>query len=232
MKKTRRSICLFLVILMVISMSTVSAQTVNFNTQETTRMDNADSGLYTKEEILKLEPYVSVSNVGLFKLDVKKAQKDNIDEELIKGQLQYFEQLNSLIEKGDLKAQKNLEIDRINDTIPLTSYEQNISIAAKAGHWSSCGGGINTSVEYHWWGMSRYACDCVTRAMGSDFASVAAVSTGVAVVATYFAVAPAIPPGLTAAYFALLASRLDANNHGKGTCIGITWAFVFDIEPQ
>jgi len=52
----------------------------------------------------------------------------------------------------------------------------------------------------------------------SDFAGVSAVSTGIAVIAAYFGAVSAIPPGLTAAYFALLSSRIAANN-AKGTGI-------------
>ncbi|WP_341279453.1 hypothetical protein [Paenibacillus sp. FSL H8-0537] len=63
--------------------------------------------------------------------------------------------------------------------------------------------------------------------------AVSSVSGGVAAVAAYYGGLPAIPPGITAAYFGLMAARISANNaYNTGVYVGITWAFVFDIEPQ
>ena len=35
---------------------------------------------------------------------------------------------------------------------------------------------------------------------------------------------------VTAAYYGLLATRVDANNKGKGVYVGITWAIVFKVN--
>ncbi|WDC83323.1 hypothetical protein PL321_11155 [Caloramator sp. mosi_1] len=171
-----------------------------------------------------MKKYVSVNDNGLFELDYKKAKADGIEEELLKGQLDYFNFINNSINNGELTADKNLNI--------ISNNKNQISYYATSGHWYSCGGGLNTDVSYHWWGYSRYACDCETQRMSSDFNSVAAVGAGITVVAAYFGAVPAIPPGLSSAYFWLLASRLDANNHGRGVYVEMTWALVFDITPQ
>lgn len=52
---------------------------------------------------------------------------------------------------------------------------------------------------------------CEANQFSADLAGAAAVTTGVAVVAAYFEAIPAIPPGLGAAYFALVSSRVAAN---------------------
>lgn len=37
--------------------------------------------------------------------------------------------------------------------------------------------------------------------------------------------------GLSAAYYARLANRINANHQGNGVYVAITWAAVFNIEP-
>ncbi|MGV8147271.1 MAG: hypothetical protein ACLKAK_05680 [Alkaliphilus sp.] len=193
---------------------------------------------FTKQDILSLEKYVSVSKHGYFELDVKRALADNVDRVLLKGQQNHFNYLNSFIKKGALKAHSNL---LITNNISTTSFYANSSLALELpisiilntrSHWQSCGGGKNTAVDWHWWGYSRYACDCTTREMASDFNSAASVAAGIGAVAFHFGVIPAIPAALTVAYFGLFASRLNANNRGIGVYIEITWALVYDITPQ
>ena len=38
--------------------------------------------------------------------------------------------------------------------------------------------------------------------------------------------------GMAAGYWGLLATRISANNHGKGVIIDLTWVLVFNIKPQ
>lgn len=68
--------------------------------------------------------------------------------------------------------------------------------------------------------------------MAADFNSVSSVAAGLAVVSMWFGGASSVPADLTSAYFWLLASRLDANNFGRGVYIEMTWLLVFDITPQ
>ena len=174
---------------------------------------------YTVDDIKALEPYVSAVD-GHFTFDVEQAKADNVDTELIEGQVQYFDFLNCRADRGEITIEEDLGIINNNTSV------------IHATHWPSCGGGINTSVTEYWWGYSRYACDCETQRISADLNSAASVAAGIAVVTAYFGAIPAIPPGLDSAYFWLLASRLDANNHGYGVYIEMTWVLVFDITPQ
>jgi hypothetical protein len=186
--------------------------------------DNAYSDIgtltFTKDDILTLEKYISVNKKGFFEIDKKQAKADGVNNSLLNGQEDYLKHINSLIKTGELTANESLEI------------ESNNTLALRSGHWWSCGGGMNTSVSYHWWGYSRYACDCETQRMSADFNSCASVGSGITLVAAYFGAVPAIPPGLSSAYFWLLSSRLDANNHGRGVYVEMTWLLVFNITPQ
>lgn len=175
---------------------------------------------YTVDDIKALESYVSVEE-GHFTFDVEQAKEDNIDIQLIECQLKYFDILNDRADAGDIKIEKDLTI--INNEGPPS---------ARASHWPSCGGGLNTDVTEYWWGYSRYACDCETQRMSADFNSCASVAAGIAVIGAYFGPIGAIPGGLSSSYWWLLASRLDANNHGYGVYIEMTWVLAFDITPQ
>lgn len=210
MKKAKNLICFLLSAIMVLSMSvTAFAQTPD-NTHTATE--------YTVDDVKALEPYISVEN-GRFVFDTESAIADNVDTELVNGQSAYLATLNSRANSGSITINEDLSIDT-----PATM--------AQARHWASCGGGRNTSVTEYWWGYSRYACDCETNRMSADFNSCASVAAGVGVVGAYFGPIGAIPGGLSSAYFWLLASRLDANNQGRGVFVEMTWVLAFDITPQ
>lgn len=176
---------------------------------------------FTSEDVFALEKYISVDEDGYFEIDEKAAKKDGINTELVNGQKKYFKELNSMIKEGKLQADKNLEIVSLNEDTSLM-----------ASHWYSCGGGRTTSVAYHWWGYSRYTCDCLTQQIAADFNSCASVAGGVGVIGAYFGPIGALPGGLSCSYWWLLASRLDANNHGRGVYIEMTWVLAFNITPQ
>lgn len=212
---------------LLLSLTMICPLTVTaFAAEKDTITDAADKmKTYSVEEVMQLEPYVSQEE-GLFVLDADTALANGIDENLVNGQMAYFEYINGQVSKGTLVVHDDL-------TITSTADAEAAHIHARAaGHWSSCGGGKNTATTNHWWGYERYACDCETRRMSSDFASSASVAAGVGVIGAYFGGVGAIPGGLSSAYFALVAARLDANNHGKGVHIQMTWALVFDIDPQ
>ncbi|MGG0939723.1 hypothetical protein ABHN11_27335 [Brevibacillus centrosporus] len=161
---------------------------------------------------------------GFFEFDIKKAKADGFKKELLNGQQKHLQQLNSEIAKGNLKASSNLNITKI--------LPGNSGIASDINIASTCGG-VTTSVEEYWWGYSRMLDSCDTDELAADFASAASVAGGVAIVAGIWGVAPAVPPGLAGSYWALLSSRLYANNsRSTGVILDMTWAYVFDIEPQ
>ena len=178
---------------------------------------------YTKEQILTLEKFVSVNNNGLFELNHKKARAAGIDKALLDVQQQVFNHLNKEVLNGNLIATKDLKILNLNASSNLTF---------SASMMQACSG-QSTATETFWWGYSRYFDSCEADDLADNLAGVSAVSTGVAIIATAFGVAPiAIPSGLTAAYLVLLSSRVSANNNGSGVFIEMTWVFAFDVTPQ
>lgn len=218
-----RILSVLLVVAMLFSMSTVAfAQSADVGGENIATATTK----YTVDDVKALEPYVYVEN-GNFMLDKERAIADNVDEVLLDGQQDYFDILNNRAEQGKII---------INEDLSIVNTEFQTATAnlgnARAGHWYSCGGGRNTNTVEYWWGYSRYACDCETQRMAADFNSCASVAAGVGVVGAYFGAVGAIPGGLASSYWWLLASRLDANNHGRGVFVEMTWILVFDITPQ
>ncbi|QOS97565.1 hypothetical protein JNUCC42_13295 [Brevibacterium sp. JNUCC-42] len=177
---------------------------------------------FTKEDILPLKKYVSVNKKGFFEFDIEKAKADGFEEELLIGQQKHLQHLNIQIAEGDLKAYSNLNIDSTRSDKPSSV----ISIKGNCN-------GVTTKKENYWWGYSRKLDSCMANKVAADFAGAASVSGGVAVVAGIWGVAPAVPPGIAGSYWALLSSRIYANNSDNtGVVLDMTWAYIFDIEPQ
>lgn len=182
---------------------------------------------YSVKEVKQLEPYVDIINKHYY-LNTEAALAVGLDSKLVYTQKQVFDYLNGEVDNGNIAIQENMDFIVL---LPDSNISSNTNVKS-ASHWSSCGGGRNTASTNHWWGYSRYACDCETQRMSADFNSCASVAAGVGVVGAYFGPVGALPGGLTSAYWWLLASRLDANNHGKGVYIEMTWVLAFDITPQ
>ncbi len=210
-----------MILLISLSSNALAYNVTNTDTKYYVPSENTVENQFTKAEILTLEKYIYLNQEGLFELNKKQAKNDGIKDSLLNGQQEYFYHINSLIKNGEITVGENLVI-----------YNNSRKATATASHWPSCGGGVTTNSEYHWWGYSRYTCDCLTQDISSDLNSVAGVAAGITLIAACFGPIPALPPGLTSAYFWVLASRLDANNHGRGVYIEMTWALAFDITPQ
>ncbi|MCY7782726.1 MULTISPECIES: hypothetical protein [Bacteria] len=177
---------------------------------------------YDKEDILALEKYVSVKD-GYFVLDSSKAKSDGFKNDLVDGQQKYFEFLNSEISAGNLTVDKNLNITG------QTQEQKNFKPAD--AEILKCKGKTTKSKTY-WWGYSRKLNSCDSKKVATSFSSASSVAAGIAVAAAWFGIIPSVPPGLSAAYFGLVASRINANNNGKGVIADMTWAVVFNIKPQ
>lgn len=92
--------------------------------------------------------------------------------------------------------------------------------------------GKNTSVAYHWWGVSRYLNNCNAIRFSWDLASMAAgYATAGGVAAFWFPGVGAVGIVISG-YAALMSSRVSANNYGKGVYAAITYAGFFNIKPQ
>lgn len=221
-----------LLMVFVLSFSTMS--TVFGQGNNTTLVNNAeDTGINIKEneeykldDILALEPYVFVEN-GHFKIDSNEAIENGIDLALIQGQQKYFNHLNQQADNGELVISQNLAIT------DLKTSKKNSGITT----FATCKGITKGPVNY-WWGHKTWANSCDTKKLISD-ANTAAASGGIAgsgagVIGVFFPIVlvPAGVAALTGSYFYLFATRLDANNNGKGVIVEMTWAAVFDITPQ
>lgn len=184
----------------------------------------------TMNDILLLKPFVYKNYDGTLSLDIETAKKNGANPMAIEALTYHFTNINPEILKGEISVDDNLNV---------INFKQRIthSHSIKA---SSCQG-IN-KFETHWWGYRRYADNCQSKRISSNLNTIAAggtMSAGVASgIATIFpASAPisgTIAAGLTfdAGYWWLIASRIDANNKGRGTIINMTYLLVFDIEPQ
>lgn len=177
---------------------------------------------YSKDEILKLEPYIFVDENGLFSINSEDALNDGFPKDLVEGQQQYFEYLNSEVKSGNIKVSNNLNITG------MTSIQKEYENAIKGDR---CNRGRNTSMATHWWGVSRYTCDHNTSIMAGEFLTVSGVAGGIGLIGKWFP-GVSVPAGITASYFKLLSGRINANNKGRGVLTEISWAFVFDITPQ
>lgn len=178
---------------------------------------------FTTSDIMGLEKYISVNKKGFFELDYLLAVRDNIQKELLEGQQNYFNELNKLIAENKLIAFPDLTIkSNIKDQLDL-----NIQL-----NKSSCDG-VTKPTEYHWWGYSRLLDSCNANGLAADLAGAASISAGAAVIAGIFGGVAAVPPGIAAAYWGLVSARIYANNsHSTGIYFGMTWVYVFNIEPQ
>ena len=84
----------------------------------------------------------------------------------------------------------------------------------------------------------RYANYCESKRIVSGLNTAAAAGTMVGgaagAVAIVFPLAGVVAGGAAfdAGYWWLVATRIDANNHGRGVYIEMTWALLFDITPQ
>ena len=197
-------------------------------TSENTQNIELKSSIYSIEDVKKLEPYVKV-NDGKFSLDVESALKDGFDKKLLDIQKEYFNLLNELSSNGDIIINNDLSIENTGQNTS-TTY---IAEPENYTHKYNCNGGLLSSTDYHWWGYTRYFCDCGTSQFSSDLATVSDIYGGVAVVSGAFGNAPITTvAGISSAYWSLVSNRLNANNKGKGVYAEMTNALLFDITPQ
>ncbi|MGE7093569.1 hypothetical protein ACQKII_19360 [Lysinibacillus sp. NPDC048646] len=184
---------------------------------------------YTFDDILALEPYVHVED-GLFILNENTASEAGIDYELIKGQQEYLNYLNQQVESNAISVSQDLTIQNLSED---NQYQKTSAMLAKA----SCNG-KTTGAEYHWWGYKTYLNSCDTKKAISDSNTVAAggaiTAAALGGLGYWFPVflAGGVISGLTSGYFWLFATRLDANNNGRGVIVDMTWATIYDMTPQ
>ena len=223
-----------IVLLTVFSFSTLSTGAAQASGIHVKGSENINVKAYTVEDVLSLEPYVYVEN-GLFNLDVEAASKAGMDYELISGQQNFFAQLNQQVRAGELTVSEDLSIQNNNQEQVQNELVQNGGITL----FSSCiPRGVTTSPESYWWGYKSKLNSCDTLTMIDNSNTVAAGGAGSAIALTGLAVwfpvllAGSVVTGLTSSWYWLFATRLQANNNGKGVIVEMTWVAAFDITPQ
>lgn len=225
--KFKKVVCLVLSSLFLIT-STVPTLANDVNIKSTENIEQfSEVSNYSIKDVKKLEPYVKVNN-GKFLLDEEFALKDGFDQELLNMQKEYFNLLNELSNYGYI---------RINNDLSIENIERNISTYIKEPeyytHKYNCNGGILSNTNYHWWGYTRYFCDCATNTFSDDLSGVSSLYAGISIASAAFGNAPiSTVSGISSAYWSLVSSRLSANNRGKGVYAEMTNVLVFDITPQ
>lgn len=240
--KTKFISCILSAVMAFSITSTVFAQGSNINQVNSQGKHLYEKQKYSVQDVKNLKPYVSVKS-GKFVFATKEAKADNVDIKLINGQVQYFTKLNKMVDSDEIKINKDLTIiptqsNNIHSATELLQSKNMYSvddIYDQYQHWHSCGGGTLTTYEYHWWGYSRYLCDCLTQKIAADFSSAAVGGFGSVAVSTikkWFGPLLMIEGAAAAGYCSLYSSRLTANNQGHGVYIEITWLLLFDVTPQ
>ena len=174
-----------------------------------------------QEDIISLvEQYVDVTEDGFIKLELTDSLIQDIGKENYESFLSGIETINSLISIGELSVTDNGTIYELNDDELIVQ------------------GGNVDKVTYHWWGIRRYASNSSTKEI-IDYFSTVSNGAGIACggTAAIGLIFPAALPasafsGVGAGYFGLLASRISANNKGRGVIIDLTYVLVFNIKPQ
>lgn len=182
---------------------------------------------FTQQDILSLEKYIFVDDNGHFILKEKEALSDGISNDLLKGQKNYFDQLNAAIDEGSLKANKNLEIEITNSTFNTESIG-----LPKISTLSKCRG-VTTKPTVHYWGQSRKLNSCDASRFSADMYSLAAgYGTPMGVIGVWFP-GFAVAGIVSAGYFSLVASRVDSHNStGRGVELNVSWALIFTVKSQ
>lgn len=167
---------------------------------------SSDESQSTPDIIELIEPYVDVDedgNIGFKDLPNGFYEKYNLED------LQdHFDHLNNLSQSGHVTINDNLDIQS-NLPTPRTVY----------GSWT-----------YKWWGYDRYFNNAQANSYKNTLLTAAAGATIVAGVSYPFPPVAGIAT-VQAGYWGLLATRVDANNRGRGVYVGVTWALVFNVEP-
>lgn len=199
-------------------------------TATTVFADSASSDVSTNSQITEAElidignQYVFVNDEGNIALNLPQTSVQEIGKENYQEIQDGISSINDLIESGMLETTENGTIYESNDDELVVQ------------------GGNVDKVTYHWWGVRRYANNTNTNALVNKFNT---TSNGAWIVcggsASGAAIFPASAPitglisgltGMAAGYWGLLATRISANNHGKGVIIDLTWVLVFNIKPQ
>lgn len=207
--------------------SVMGLQTTAFASEPTSSSQQTE--VATVNDVKALKPYVEINEDGTLSLNAEEALANGAKEQAVEALQGHFGILNEEIKNGEISVAEDLTI---------IGGEKEF-----ATHY--CSRGINSYSEF-WWGYQRKACDCESNRIANDLNTAAAgggMVTGAAAIASV-ALAAIFPPAVPIAnligggaafdgsYWWLVASRITANNNGRGVIMDMTYALFFDITPQ
>ncbi|WP_210608700.1 hypothetical protein [Priestia flexa] len=160
-----------------------------------------------------VEKYVNLNSDGTIELS----------EEIPKELVEKYD-INALKDRFELLNQQ-VKDDRIIINQDLSISEKNLVQARAAAKYEK--------TKRYWWGDKNWYTNAQTKAHIKDLNSATIAAGGVATALGTLGFVPGAFTGAVAGtYWALLASRMDANNKGKGVTVSATWALVFNVSPR
>lgn len=163
--------------------------------------------IYVNNMIESIEPYVYVTEEGNFAL------KDTIPFHLYKKYSldfleEHFENMNQEIKENNLIVHEDLTIEETNPLLKRAVH----------GRWTQ-----------RWWGYERN----FNNSQAIDFRN--RLQNNARITSAMMRITKPFPPVsklslLATAQLRLMASRVNANNRGRGVYVGITWAAVFNMR--
>ncbi|WP_051254730.1 hypothetical protein [Halobacillus kuroshimensis] len=172
-------------------------------------VSSEDTAEQKQSEMIKnVKPYVHLNDDGT--IELKDVPQETYDRYNLSSLEKHFQTINKGVHNGTLTVDNNLNVEEVTPAF---------TTMAVYGKWT-----------YHWWGYDRKFNDYQTEQYIDRLNTQAAGAGMVTGVGAWF------PPvgGLAAVsggYWYLLATRVDANNHGNGVLVQVTWANIFDVEP-
>ena len=210
MKKLASSLLILVLIFSLVSTAFAkSGDTVNsLKTSTSTVTENNNKIKNNQKEMIKsVRAFVKVTSDG--KIEFKENIPDKLYKDYSLDLLQnHFNTLNDLAEAGTITINKDLSIQ-----------DNSISMMTTYGSW-----------DYHWWGYDRYFSNTQAKSFQNYCYTVAAGATIVTGASAYFPPVAAIA-GMQAGYWALVGTRVGANNHGNGVYVAVSWLAVFNVSP-
>lgn len=161
----------------------------------------------SEEDVLNVvEGYVQLQEDGTIAFE---NVPNDLYQDLDLGQLEvHFDTINSAVLNGDLIIDEDLNITETGfSTMDHAVY----------GEW-----------RYHWWGYQRNFTNAQAQEYRNRLLTQAAGAGMVTGVGAWFPPVAGIA-GVSGGYWALLATRVDANNNGNGVRVSVTWANIFSV---
>ena len=231
-KLSKRTIALVLSLLFVLSAAVPALAAGKVTTQKedlkATQKEDLKAKNPTYEEVIALDPYVSVVK-GQYVIDKKAARAAGISKELIDSQAEYIKTINKEAKDGliAIKESKEFEVVSSDSTFAVVALENHHEGEQAQG----CRGGRN-STNFCWWGIKRFACDCETKRIASNLkwcSNIVSLILSIFNIPNVYAKA-ALNFGKW--YWNQLADRMNAHNYGRGVQVNLTWVLAFATYAQ